>query len=126
MRVSPVGFPFHSEADVWLNAKLEAQISHTPPEEIRGAQATAFAIFMVKSASGKNQIRERVSQRFGYDLNRTVDDIRPEYAFDVSCQGTVPEAIVAFLESDSYEDAIRNAISLGGDGRYLYRTGLQR
>ena len=119
MRVSPVGFAFQSEADVLLNAKLTAQVSHNHPEGIKGAQATALAIFLAKSGSEKKQIRKRISDEFGYDLNRTVDDIRPKYAFDVSCQGTVPEAIIAFIDSDSYEDAVRNAISLGGDSDTL-------
>ena len=119
MRVSPVGFAFQSEADVLLNAKLTAQVSHNHPEGIKGAQATALAIFLAKSGSEKKQIRKRISDEFGYDLNRTVDDIRPKYAFDVSCQGTVPEALVAFIDSDSYEDAVRNAISLGGDSDTL-------
>jgi ADP-ribosylglycohydrolase len=119
MRVSPVGFAFQSEADVLLNAKLTAQVSHNHPAGIKGAQATALAIFLAKSGSGKSQIRKRISDEFGYDLNRTIDDIRPEYSFDVSCQGTVPEAIIAFIDSESYEDAIRNAISLGGDSDTL-------
>jgi ADP-ribosylglycohydrolase len=119
MRVSPVGFAFQSEADVMLNAKLTAQVSHNHPEGIKGAQATALAIFMAKSGRGKNKIKKRISNEFGYDLNRTVDEIRPEYSFDVSCQGTVPEAIIAFIDSDSHEDAVRNAISLGGDSDTL-------
>ena len=119
MRVSPVGFAFHTEDDVLLNAKLTAQVSHNHPKGIEGAQATALAVFLAKSGSGKNRIRTRISNEFDYDLNRTVDDIRPKYAFDISCQGTVPEAIIAFIDSDSYEDAIRNAISLGGDSDTL-------
>lgn len=119
MRVSPVAFAFHSEADVLLNAKLTAQVSHNHPEGIKGAQAVALSIFLARSGSGKGLIRKRVSNEFGYDLNRSVDDIRPEYSFDVSCQGTVPEALIAFIDSDSYEDAVRNAISLGGDSDTL-------
>lgn len=119
MRVSPVGFAYQSETDVLLHAKLTAQVSHNHPEGIKGAQATALAVFLAKTGSGKNQIRARISNEFGYDLNRTIDDIRPEYSFDVSCQGTVPEAIIAFIDSDSYEDAVRNAISLGGDSDTL-------
>lgn len=119
MRVSPIGFAFQSEAEVLLHAKLTAEVSHNHPEGIKGAQATALSVFLAKTGIGKNQIRVRISKEFGYDLNRTVDEIRPHYSFDVSCQGTVPEAIIAFLDSESYEDAVRNAISLGGDSDTL-------
>ena len=119
MRVSPVGFAFQSEAEVLLHAKLTAEVSHNHPEGIKGAQAAALAVLLAKTGIGKNQIRASISDEFGYNLNRTVDDIRPDYSFDVSCQGTVPEAIIAFLDSDSYEDAVRNAISLGGDSDTL-------
>jgi len=119
MRVSPVGFAFSSEDDVLRHATMTAEISHNHPEGIKGAQATALAVLMARTGTGKEQIRSRIAEEFGYDMDRTVDDIRPGYAFDVSCQGTVPEAILAFLDSDSYEDAVRNAISLGGDSDTL-------
>lgn len=119
MRVSPVGFAFSSEEDVLRHATLTAEISHNHSEGIKGAQATALAVFLARTGTGKEQIRSRIAKDFGYDMDRTVDDIRPKYAFDVSCQGTVPEAIIAFLDSDSYEDAIRNAVSLGGDSDTL-------
>lgn len=119
MRVSPVGFAFQSEAEVLLHAKLTAEVSHNHPEGIKGAQATALTVFLAKTGIGKKQIRVRISDKFSYDLDCTVDDIRPEYSFDVSCQGTVPEAIISFLDSNSYEDAVRNAISLGGDSDTL-------
>lgn len=119
MRVSPVGFAFLSEEEVLRHAKMTAEISHNHPEGIKGAQATALAVFLARTGTGKEQIRSRIAEDFGYDMDRTVDDIRPGYAFDVSCQGTVPEAIIAFLDSDSYEDAVRNAISLGGDSDTL-------
>ncbi|MDP7354107.1 MAG: ADP-ribosylglycohydrolase family protein [Desulfobacterales bacterium] len=119
MRVSPVGFAFSSEDKVLRHATLTAEISHNHPEGIKGAQATALAVFLARTGTGKEQIRSRIAEEFGYDMNRTVDDIRPTYFFDVSCQGTVPEAIIAFLDSDSYEDAVRNAISLGGDSDTL-------
>lgn len=120
MRVSPVGFAFQSEVDTLLHAKLTAEVSHNHPEGIKGAQATALAIYLARTTgTGKNLIRDRISEAFGYDLNRTIDEIRPDYSFDVSCQGTVPEAIIAFLDSNSYEDAVRNAISLGGDSDTL-------
>ena len=119
MRVSPVGFAFNTEEDVLIEAKKSAEISHNHPEGIKGAQATALSIFLARTGHEKEVIRSEISQRFGYDLDRTVDNIRPTYSFDISCQGTVPEAIISFLDSDSYEDAIRNAVSLGGDSDTL-------
>ncbi len=119
MRVSAVGFAFSSQEDVLLQAKMTAAVTHNHPEGIKGAQATALAIFQARMGFGKEQIRTRIAEEFNYELNRTVDDIRPTYSFDISCQGTVPEAIIAFLDSVSYEDAIRNAVSLGGDSDTL-------
>ena len=119
MRVSPVGFAFTTEDDVLREAARTAEISHNHPEGIKGAQATALAIFLARTGGAKEQIRSETKRRFGYDLDRSVASIRPAYSFDVSCQGTVPEAIIAFIDSDSYEDAIRNAISLGGDSDTL-------
>lgn len=119
MRVSPVGFAFDAVETVLEQAARTAEISHNHPEGIRGAQATALAVFLSRKHHSKEAIRSEVSGRFGYDLNRTVDDIRPGYSFDVSCQGTVPQAIIAFLDAESYEDAVRNAISLGGDSDTL-------
>jgi ADP-ribosylglycohydrolase len=119
MRVSPVGFAFPSEDAVLLHARLTAEISHNHPEGIKGAQATALAVFLARIGHGKEHIRDRITQQFGYALDRSIDEIRPTYSFDISCQGTVPEAIIAFLDSESYEDAIRNAISLGGDSDTL-------
>ncbi len=119
MRVSPIGFAFSNEHDVLVHAKLSAEFSHNHPEGIKGAEATAIAVFLARTGHGKDVIKERVATTFDYDLDRTLDDIRPSYSFDVSCQGTVPEAIIAFLESTSYEDAIRNAISIGGDSDTL-------
>ncbi len=119
MRVSPVGFAFATEQEVLAEACKSAQISHNHPEGIKGAQATALAIFLARTGHARDEIRSMISGRFGYDLDRTVDDIRPAYSFDISCQGTVPEAIIAFLDSDSYEDAVRNAVSLGGDSDTL-------
>ena len=119
MRVSPVGYAFTSEEDVLRQAKMSAEVSHNHPEGIKGAQATALAVFLARKGKGKDAIRSRISKLFDYDLNRTVADIRPNYIFDISCQGTVPEAVMAFLDSTTYEDAIRNAISLGGDSDTL-------
>ncbi len=119
MRVSPVAFAFSTEEEVLAQAKATAEITHNHPEGIKGAQATALAIFLARIGHNKESIRSRISNQFHYDLGRTTEEIRPTYSFDVSCQGTVPEAIIAFLDSDSYEDAIRNAISLGGDSDTL-------
>jgi len=119
MRVSPIGFAFATEDEVLHQAEKTAEISHNHPEGIKGAQATALAIFLARTVHDKEEIRRQITLRFGYDLDRRVDDIRPTYTFDVSCQGTVPEAIIAFLDSQSYEDAVRNAISLGGDSDTL-------
>jgi ADP-ribosylglycohydrolase len=119
MRVSPVGFAFSTEQEVLAQAQLSAQITHNHPEGIKGAQATALSVFLARTGHDKKTIRHRIMQDFGYDLNRTIDEIRPGYAFDISCQGTVPEAIISFLDADSWEDTIRNAVSLGGDSDTL-------
>ena len=119
MRVGPIGFAFDTVETVLREAARTAEITHNHPEGVKGAQATALAVFLARTARDKTLIRREVVDRFGYDLGRTVEEIRPSYGFDVSCQGTVPEAILSFLESDSYEDAVRNAISLGGDSDTL-------
>jgi ADP-ribosylglycohydrolase len=119
MRVSPVGFAFMNEDEVLRHARLTAEITHNHPEGIKGAEATALAVFLARTKRDKSLVRARIEKLFGYDLHRELDDIRPSYSFDVSCMGTVPEALIAFLESSSYEDAIRNAISLGGDSDTL-------
>lgn len=119
MRVSPVGFAFDTIEDVLDEAKRSAEISHNHPEGIKGAQATALAVFLARTTKDRANVMREVQDRFGYDLDSALDSIRPKYSFDVSCQGTVPPAIIAFLESTSYEDAIRNAISLGGDSDTL-------
>lgn len=115
MRVSPVAWALASQDDVLREAARTAECTHNHPEGIKGAQAVALAVYLARMGEDKESIRQRISERFGYDLSRTVDAIRPDYAFDVTCQGSVPEAIIAFLDSCSYEDAVRNAISLGGD-----------
>jgi ADP-ribosylglycohydrolase len=115
MRVSPVGFAFQTLPDVLREAEGSAAITHNHPEGIKGAQATAAAIFLARNGASKGEIRQYISDTFGYDLEQTLDEIRPHYFFDVSCQGSVPQSIVAFLESANYEDAIRKAVSLGGD-----------
>jgi ADP-ribosylglycohydrolase len=115
MRVSPVGFAFEDEESVLREAERSAAVTHNHPERIKGAQATALAIFAARTGASRDEIRRELTRRFDYDLDRRIADIRPQYSFDVSCQGSVPQAIVAFLESTSVEDAIRLAISLGGD-----------
>jgi ADP-ribosylglycohydrolase len=115
MRVAPVGFAFDNVDQVLHEAERSAAVTHDHLEGIKGAQATALAVFMARSGASKNEIREDLARRFGYNLNRTVRQIRPDYQWDVSCQGSVPEAIVAFLDSADVEDAIRLAVSLGGD-----------
>jgi ADP-ribosylglycohydrolase len=115
MRVSPVGFAFTSTEDVLKEAKKSAEVTHSHPEGIKGAQSVALAIFLARSGKNKAAIKAEISRRFGYNLDRRLDDIRPYYTFDVSCQGSVPEAIIAFLEGENFEDTVRKGISLGGD-----------
>jgi ADP-ribosylglycohydrolase len=119
MRVSPVGFAFDTMDEVLAEARRSAEVTHNHPEGIKGAQAIAAAILLARKQESKSKIREFVEKNFGYDLNRTLAEIRPYYHFDMTCQGSVPEAIIAFLESDSYEDAVRKAVSLGGDADTL-------
>jgi ADP-ribosylglycohydrolase len=119
MRVSPIGFAFERVEDVLLWAERSSAVTHNHPEGIRGAQATAVAVFYARHVRDRNEIRQIIESMFGYDLSITLDQIRPDYCFDVTCQGTVLPAIIAFLESTSYEDAIRNAVSLGGDADTL-------
>ncbi len=119
MRVSPIGFAFDTLEDVLAEAGRSAEVSHNHPEGIKGAQAIASCIHLSRQGKGKEEIRRFVETEFRYDLSRTLDDIRPSYRFDETCQGSVPEAIVAFLESTDYEDAVRKAVSLGGDADTL-------
>jgi ADP-ribosylglycohydrolase len=119
MRVSPVGYAFNDIFTILNEAQRSAEMTHNHPEGIKGAQATAIAIYMGRNNYTKPEIKERIEGMFQYDLNRTCDQIRPFYQFEGTCQGTVPEAIIAFLESTSFEDAIRKAVSLGGDSDTL-------
>ena len=119
MRVAAVGHAFESIDDVLSEAKRSAEVTHNHPEGVRGAQATALAIFLGRKGRSKEQIRDAIERTFAYDLHRRIDEIRPSYRFDESCQETVPPAIIAFLESNDYEDAVRKAISLGGDADTL-------
>ena len=119
MRVSPVGFAFDTLDEVLERAERSAAVTHDHREGIRGAQAAAAAIFLARTVRDREEIRRTLEERFGYDLSTPLDAIRPRYTFNETCQGTVPQAIRAFLESADYEDAIRNAISLGGDADTL-------
>jgi ADP-ribosylglycohydrolase len=115
MRVSAVGFAYDTMAEVLAVAKQTAEVTHNHPEGIKGAQATAAAILLARQSQDKRAIKDFVESHFGYNLSRSLDQIRPEYSFNESCQESVPESIIAFLESTDFEDAIRNSISLGGD-----------
>jgi ADP-ribosylglycohydrolase len=115
MRVSPVGWYGNSIDDVLAEAKKSAEVTHNHPEGIKGAQAVAASVYLARTGKTKNEIKHFTVDTFGYNLDRTLDKIRPTYDFDVSCQGSVPEAIIAFLESSDFENAIRLAVSIGGD-----------
>lgn len=115
MRVSPVAYAFNSLDEVLTEAEHTALPTHNHPEGIRGAKAVAACTFLARSHRSKGEIKDFVERTFGYDLSRTTDEIRPTYSFDSTCQGSVPEAIIAFLDSHDFESAIRLAISLGGD-----------
>lgn len=115
MRISPVGYAFDTLEETLAQAEKYTAVTHDHPEGIKGARATAAAIFLARKGSLKEEIRAYVSSTFGYDLSLPLDVIRPAYTYDISCQGTVPQAITAFLESTDFEDAVRNAVSLGGD-----------
>ena len=115
MRVSAVGWLYDSLEKTRTVAKATANVTHNHPEGIKGAEVTASAIFMARNGSSKEEIKKYIENEFHYDLNRTLNEIRPGYHMDETCQKTVPEAIIAFLEAKDFEDAIRNAVSLGGD-----------
>ncbi len=115
MRVSSVAWLFDDLGLVRLMARLSAEVTHNHPEGIKGAEATASAIFLARTGNSKDEIKTYIENHFGYDLSRTCDEIRPDYHHVESCQETVPEAITAFLEGESFEDVIRTAVSLGGD-----------
>ena len=119
MRVAAAGWLFDTLDKTLEMAKVTAEVTHNHPEGIKGAQATAAAIFLARTGHSKPEIKRYVEQTFGYDLSRTCDEIRPHYRHVETCQQTVPEAIIAFLESTGFEDALRNAVSLGGDSDTL-------
>lgn len=115
MRVSAIGWAFNTLEEVLKKAEESAEITHNHPEGIKGAQAVASAIFLARTGTQKEEISKYIEETFNYNLKRSIKDIRSEYNFNVTCQGSVPEAIIAFLDSTDYESAVRNAVSLGGD-----------
>lgn len=115
MRVSAVGWLYNDIKTVRKMARLSAEVSHNHPEGVKGAEATASAIFLARTGKTKAEIKAYIEENFAYDLSRTCDEIRPDYYHKESCQETVPEAITAFLEGESFEDVVRTAVSLGGD-----------
>jgi ADP-ribosylglycohydrolase len=119
MRISPAGFAYDDLETVLSMAREFTAVTHNHPEGIKGGQATAAVIFLARTGSSRDEIRRYVEESFGYDLSLHIDEIRPGYTFNESSQGTVPQAIRAFLDSISFEDAIRNAVSLGGDSDTL-------
>ncbi len=119
MRISPVAWACDTLDAVCAAAERITVVTHDHPEAVKGAQATAAAVFLARRGAGKAAIRAQIEARFGYDLSVPLDALRPGYAFDLSCAGTVPPAIRAFLEADDFEDAVRNAVSLGGDSDTL-------
>lgn len=115
MRVSPVGWAFTGLAETLTAAETSAAVTHNHPEGIKGAQATAACIYLARTGHTKSEIKTFVEKAFKYDLSSTCKKIRPSYRFDVTCQGSVPQSIIAFLDSTDYESAVRLAVSLGGD-----------
>ena len=115
MRVSSAGWLYETMEETRHAARLTAEVTHNHPEGIKGAEATASAIFLARNGSSKEEIKEYITTEFGYDLSRTCDEIRPGHHHDETCQKTIPEAVTAFLEGSSFEDVIRTAVSLGGD-----------
>ncbi len=115
MRVSPCAWVADSLSEAQELAKLSSIVTHDHPEGIKGALATSDAIFLARTGADKDEIKRHVESVYNYDLSRKLDDIRPTYQFEISCAKSVPESIICFLEAEDFEDAIRNAISLGGD-----------
>ncbi|CCQ73443.1 ADP-ribosylglycohydrolase family protein [Magnetospira sp. QH-2] len=119
MRVSPVAWIAKTDRQCLTLARESARPSHGHPEGIKGAQAVALALWMARDGTNKKSIRARIQKKFGYDLSTSVAAIRTDYGYDVTCQGSVPQALVCALEAESYEQAVRNAVSLGGDADTL-------
>lgn len=119
MRAGPIGWAFETLAATLAEAKKSAEVTHNHPEGIRGAQAVAASIFLARQQHSKENIKTYIVQQFGYDLSRSLDSIRPQHKFDVSCQQSVPQALTAFFESASFEHSLQLAISIGGDSDTL-------
>ena len=119
MRVSPVGWFFNTEQEVLEAAKRSAECTHNHPEGIKGAQATASAIWLARNGKSKEEIRNYIETSYGYDLHKTWEDWHYAYYWQDSCQGTVPQALIAFLDAEDFVDAIRKAVSMGGDSDTL-------
>ena len=115
MRVSAAGWLYGTLDETLMAAKLSAEVSHNHQQGIAGAQSVAAAIYLLRTGKDKEEVRNYIRGVFGYDFRRTLDEIRPDYTFNQSCQGTVPQAMTAFWEAENFEDCIRNAVSLGGD-----------
>ena len=115
MRVNPIGWAFNSVEEVLLEVERSVAVTHNHPEGVKGAQAVALTIYLARIGAEREEIRQEIVTRFGYDLKRTLDEIRPTYQWDSTCPGSVPESIIAFLESTDFESAVRNAVLLGGD-----------
>jgi ADP-ribosylglycohydrolase len=115
MRVSPVAWAADSLEESQELAEMSAIVTHNHLEGIKGALATSDAIFLARTGSNKEEIKQHIENTYNYDLSRKLDDIRQDYKFDVSCKGSVPESIICFLQASDYEDTVRNAVSLGGD-----------
>lgn len=115
MRIGPVAYAAQTLEECLEDAKAVSEVTHNHPEGIKGGQATAAAMFLARKGASKEEIKDYISKEFDYNLDRKYDDIKKGYSFDVSCQGSVPESIICFLESDSWEDAVRKAVLMGGD-----------
>ena len=115
MRVSPVAWYFHSLEKVQQFAEISAKVTHDHPEGIKGASAVATAIFMARNGRDKNYIKRYIELKYHYDFSKTLDEIRPSYNFDETCQGTVPVAFEVFFEAESFEDTLKKSIAMGGD-----------
>jgi ADP-ribosylglycohydrolase len=119
MRASAVGWAFDTEEEVLRQAEASAAPTHNHPEGIKGAQATALGVYLARTGWSKEDLRAELARCFGYDLNRSIYEIRPVYYYNETCQQTVPEALIAFFDAQDFEDAIRLAVSLGGDADTL-------
>ncbi len=119
MRVSPIAYAARNLEQALAEAKASAEVTHNHPEGIKGAQATAAAIFLLRQGETRKAVKSYLETQFGYDLSSSIAQLRPHYEFDVSCQGTVPAAFIAFLDAEDYENTVRLAVSLGGDSDTL-------